>query len=852
VTPERWQQVKKVLAAALECPPEERAGYLDQSCTDPLLRREVESLIAAHEQVDSNSIKQPAVEDNALKSGTKLGSYEILALVGSGGMGEVYKAHDTKLGRDVAIKILPQASAHNSETVVRFQREAKMLASLNHPNIATIYGLEQSNGTSYLVMELVSGETLAERIKREGAVPVEEALKISVQIAEALEAAHEKGIIHRDLKPANVKLTPEGTVKLLDFGLAKALLADATREAGATTEGAILGTAAYMSPEQARGKQIDKRTDVWAFGCLIYELITGQQAFVGETIQDTIAAVLERDPDWQVLARAGPEKVCYLVRRCLEKQKDRRLRDLSEARVEIDEVLAAHRKAMRRWFPRFLSSRKRVVFAVCFLTVVGMAVALIFHSWREHLFGQSVTPHIASLAVLPLVNLSGDPGQDYFADGMTDALITDLSRIGALRVISRTSVMQYKQARKPMPQIAKELDVEAVMEGSVQRSGHRVRITAQLIDGPTDRHLWVETYERSLGDVLNLESDVAQAIAREINVVVTPQEHTRLARVHVVNPDAHDDYLKGRFFWNKRTPEGFDKALNFFQQAIEKDQAYAQAYAGLADTYTLMQDYGLLSPDAYPRARMAALKALELDETMAEAHTSLAAVMESYDWDWSGAEQEYKRAIELNPGYETAHQWYSVLLSTLGRHEEALSHAQKARELAPLSARVNIDLGWAFYWSGLYDRATDVSRNTLGLDPNFAPAHTLLGWADVRTGAYHEAISEFRKALDLSGEVTGNNVAIAYSQALAGQKNDALAAVQRLQSHSTSGTESFYHVALIYIGLGEQTLALDNLEKSFVGEHEKWLGFIKIDPSFEALHSAERFKRLLLRMNLAG
>src|SRR2546427_3733566 len=704
VKPERWQEVKKVLAAALEREPGERGAYLDQACTEPLLRREVESLIAAHEQGESSFMEQPAIEHGALKRGTRLGPYEILAPLGAGGMGEVYEAHDSKLGRKVAIKVLPATFIHDPQRLARFQREARMLASLNHPNIATIHGLEESDGVHYLVMELVPGETLAERIGK-GALPVEEALKVSGQVAQALEAAHEKGVIHRDLKPGNVKLTPEGRVKVLDFGLAKAFVGDGGPEAPTVTtltamsteDGRILGTPAYMSPEQARGKTVDKRADVWAFGCVLYELLTARRAFGGETLTETIAAVLEREPDWQALPPSTSAKIRDLLRRCLQKDPQRRLRDIGDVRIEIEEVSALPRvgEAVATTKSTRVRWRGALLWGVALLLLATVtSIAIWNRKSPSPLFARGGLGPIESLAVLPLEELSGSPGQDYFADGMTDELITDLAQIKALRVISRTSVMVYKGAHKSLPDIARELNVDAVVEGTVLHSGNRVRITAQLIYAATDRHLWAESYERDVRDILGLQREVAKDIVDEIRIKVTPEEQVLLSGAPPVNSEAYEAYLKGRYYWETRTEEGLRKAISYFEEAIEKDPTSPRAYRGLADSYNALGSDEFLPPmETFPKAKAAALEALRRDQNFAEAHASLAFAIWNYDYDWKAVETEYKRAIDLNPGYATSYHWYAGYLMGMGRFAEAIAAVKKARELDPLSPRINANVG---------------------------------------------------------------------------------------------------------------------------------------------------------------
>jgi serine/threonine-protein kinase len=586
--------------------------------------------------------------------GRKIGSFEIVEVIGRGGMGVVYLARDTKLDRSVAIKSIPAKLADDSTTKMRFHREAKLLASLNHPNIAAIHEIiEQEEGTSYLILEYVTGESLAQRIAREP-LKLEEALSIAQQIALAVSAAHEKGVIHRDLKPGNIKLAPDGRVKVLDFGLAKATREQpASQDSAVTQIGSIIGTPAYMSPEQIRGYSTDPRTDIWSFGCVMYEMLTGYRPFEGKTISDTVARTLEREPDWQALPQETPANIRVILRRCLEKDPRWRLQHIKDAAIEISETL------------NLLAARP---------------AAPVRTRWRESAnggLGGAGPGRIKSLAVLPLQNLTGDPEQEYFADGMTEALIANLGKIGALQVRSRTSIMQYKNVKKPLTEIARELNVNAVVEGSVMRVAEQVRITVQLINAPTDTHLWVDSYERDLRDILTLLSEVARTIARQIEITVTPDQEARLAARRPVNPETYKAYLKGMFHLNKMTPEGTEKGLDYLRQAIEKDPADPLAYGGLALGYVASAHAPGAPPDAFARAEAAALEALELDDTLAEAHAALAQIKLYRDWDWAGAEQAFQRALKLNPSLTLTRAHYSFYLLLFGRTDEASAEMRR-------------------------------------------------------------------------------------------------------------------------------------------------------------------------------
>jgi non-specific serine/threonine protein kinase len=596
--------------------------------------------------------------------GSSISHYHVLGKLGAGGMGVVYEAEDLKLGRKVALKFLSQQN--EAQSLERFQREARAASALNHPHICTIYEIDEQEGVPFIAMELLEGQTLAERVGG-SPLPIGEAVELGLQIADALDAAHAKGILHRDIKPANIFVTPRGQAKVLDFGLAKlnpaalgqrSSLEMPTAETVVSHAGVALGTLAYMSPEQARGEPLDARTDIFGFGAVLYEMSTGKRAFSGDTAAMIFDAVLNREPAAaSKLNPKVPKDFERLMQKALEKDREVRCQSAAEIRAELKRIkrdLESPRRAAPRKRAAPSATRRRAA------------------------------KQIRSVAVLPLENLSGDTERDFFADGMTEALITDLAKIKALKVISRTSVMQYKGVRKPLPQIARELNVDAVVEGSVIRSGERVRITAQLIHAATDQHLWAESYERDLRDVLSLQNEVARTIAAEIQVKLTPQERAQLAATRAVDPEAHDLYLKGRHFWNKRTEEGLRKSLQLFEQAIDKDPTYAAGYAGLADAYNIMGYYGVLSPrDSFPKARAAANKALELDPSAAEAHAALGVVKRDYEWDWQGGFKHFEQAIELNPNYPSAYHWRSALFTALGKHAEAMNDIRKARDLDP-------------------------------------------------------------------------------------------------------------------------------------------------------------------------
>ena len=819
-----------------------------------------------------------------------MGMYKLGPLLGAGGMGEVYRAHDTRLGRDVAIKILPAHFVSDPDRRAQLEREARLLARLNHPHIGAIYGLDDTDNVLALVLELVEGETLAERIA--GApVPVIDAIAIARQIADALGAAHDSGIVHRDLKPANIKLTPGGTVKVLDFGIARSnpsggngpdSVAPPTMTLDSTVPGIILGTAAYMSPEQARGKSVDKRTDIWAFGCVLYEMLSGRRPFAGETVSDTIAAILEREPELSGLPERTPASLRTLVRRCLEKDPRQRLQDIGDARLELEELstklsspsvrgtdarldgISASEPRGRLHAPaegwtavdaamsaqanvgQF--SRWRIDRRVAWMLAGGLSVALVLvlaltqRVWREE------TP-IRSVAVLPLENLSGDPEQEYFADGMTDQLIAVLSQVGTLRVISRTSVMQYKQARKPLPAIAQELHVDAVVEGSVVRVGDKVRITAKLIRAAGERHLWGRSYERDVRDVLALQSEVARSIASEVDVVLTPQEQARLASTRSVDPESQHQVLLGTFHANKGTEEGLRRAIEYFETAATKDPDNASAYAGIAEAYSGLSSLYMHPREAMPKAKTAAQTALKLDESLASAHATLGYINLIYDWDGPAAKRELERAIQLNPSLAMARVNYAFYLTTQDRREEAIQEIRRAAELDPLSLRSYADGASLLIFVQRYEEAIALAQKGLELDHNFAFGLAFQGLAYAEQGRFQEAVSHLQKAAQLDNSSTILALG-AHVHAVAGQKSEARRLIQEVQEGTKRRYFCPYEIATAYVSLGDPDTAYKWVQKGLEDRADcmAWLG---VEPWIERFRSDPRYGSLLRAVGLS-
>jgi len=858
---ERWRKIEQIYNAALERPASGRAAHVREACAgDEDLRREVESLLGQGEHADS-FLEPPATEtldaaDPRVVPFPVLGHFRLIEKIGAGGMGQVYKARDEQLHRDAAIKLLPAASFRDPTARARLLHEARTASKLNHPHICTIYEVGESDGQAYIAMELLEGQALSTRLAG-GALPPEEVLRYGKQLADALAHAHQHGVIHRDLKSANVVITLEGRAKILDFGLAKRLaeggLADgATQTMDSVPEaGTIVGTLAYMAPEELRGQPADARSDVWALGVVLYEMATGRRPFQGRTGFELSSAILNQPPPplEPGPVRALPPGLDSVIAHCLEKDPARRYQRSEEVRAAL-EVLESGTAvpAGSAWKPETLRRRSWALTGALTLVIVAL-VAFEFSGLRERLITGNPAQRFRSLAVLPVANLSGNPEQEYFADGMTDALITDISKIGALKVISRTSVMQYKGTRKPLPQIARDLKVDTVLEASVLRESSRVRVTAKLIEASTEQSLWAESYEREMTSILALQSDVAQAVARTVRARLAPQEQARLASARQVNPEAYDAYLKGRFHWYKLSLPELKTALEYFQLALQKDPNCALAYVGVADSWMALGDAGFLPPgEAQPKARSAALKALELDDALAEAHVTLANISTSPDWDWPAAEKEFRRAIELNPSHANAHLMYADFLITLRRTEEWQVEIRRTLELDPLNSFFPCFYGWHLVYVRRYDEAIEQFRKVLTAQPDFSSAHLGFWGALYKKGLYEEAQAEARKFFAVLGDSEVVE-ALNHAGGEAGYRRAMRRAGDVLAARSERTHVPAVRIARVYAHAGENEKALRWLERAY-GQRETPLAHIGVGWDWDNLRGDPRFQDLLRRMNL--
>ena len=796
----------------------------------------------------------------------RLGPYEVIAKIGEGGMGEVYRARDPRLNRQVAIKLLPGALAADPRARERLRREAMAVAALDHPYVCKIFEIGEDGDALFLVMEYIEGETLHRRLQ-DGALPLSDALRVAGEIAEALQEAHARRFLHRDLKPANIMLTGQGHVKVMDFGLAKRVEdrpspEAATFDSGAaqlTAHGSIVGTPDYMSPEQVKGVALDVRSDLFSFGTILAEMISGRHPFRQSSTGETLAALLREPPD---LGGGIPQGLMNLLRGLLAKAPGDRYASAADVRADLAALASqASLASPPSSFPAIVAAppaqganaaRKWLAWGAAALAV-GFVGYLVVTSARLRPVSPvpAAATVIRSVAVLPLDNYSGDPNQDYFAEGMTDELTANLATISQLRVISRGSAMQFKgKSRPPTPDIAAKLNVDAIVEGSVSRSGDRVRITAQLIDARADKHLWANTFERSSRDVLALQGELASAIAREVNVRLTSSEQLRLTAARSINPDAHDAYLRGRYLFNRPSDENLQKAIAQFEEAVRLSPAFASAYSGLSDAY-LWAGYNegfLTATEARPKAQVAAQKAVQLDDDSAEAHTSLGVFKLFYEYDVAGYEREFRRALTLNPNYAFAHDQFGMGLAFQGRFDEAIAEGKRAIELDPLSPQILIDAAVPFMFQRNSWPAKELARKAAVLDPMYFFPVMIDGWTDLEVGKFREAIPTLKKAkaMDSPPFVTAY---LAFAYGAAGDRAAAMIEMAALKKMSRDGQILPFNLALVHLGLGDRARALDNLERALAADSQMmpWIGW---DAIFDPLRSEPRFAALLKKMGV--
>ncbi len=847
--PDQWERVKQLFHEVLARPAEHRHTWLvEASAGDDRVIAEVERLVAAHLAAGS-FIETPVTDLHAErprsrtpKSGSWMGQYRLDALLGVGGMGEVYQAIDAVLGRTVAIKIVSEDEAAAHE---RLRREARHASALNHPNICTIHHVGDHDRRPFIVMEFVDGHSLSDTIPPSG-LPVAVVTDYAGQILDALAHAHAHGVVHRDLKSANVMVKPTGQVKLLDFGLAKrvdgvAPIAPAAVP-GSTDRTVMGGTLPYMAPEMLRGQPADARTDLWAFGVLLYEMCTGRLPFTGRSTFEMTSAILNVDPA-PVPPTVHPS-LAAAIRGCLQKDPENRYQDAADVKRGLADAVRSPRPT-----PVHRLSRRATPALVVVAVALLVAIALVGPYWRRATAAPVRAIH--ALAVLPLENLSPGAAEDYFADGITEALITDLGKMRDLRVISRTTSMRFRGARKSLSEVAKELKVDALVEGAVQHDGNNVRVIARLF-GSSDQQLWTGTYERPVRDVLVLQRDIVRAIADRVGVSLTVQDDRRLSLVRSVDPDAYEAYLKGRYYWNKRTPESLSTAVQEFHAATKADPTYAPGYVGLADCYNQMGTVMVAqaSPAKMrPLANAAAIAALQIDPTLGEGHAALAYTLH-YDWQWEPAGREFRRAIELSPNNALAHIWYANYLASLMRLDEAVVQVQIARQLDPLSLVVQTNVGWTMGYARRVEEAIAAYREALRLDANYVQAHARLGSIYASIGRFDEAVAEHETVLRLSRGSTSSLVGLAITYAEVGRRREA----ERLLADILLAARRQYippfALAQVYVKLGNADRTFECLERAYE-ERSNGRVYLNVDDVFAAVRDDPRYRDLLRRVGLA-
>jgi serine/threonine protein kinase/tetratricopeptide (TPR) repeat protein len=911
MTPERWHQVKEIFYSALEHEPAQRYSFLSSACgDDELLRREVESLISSHEK-DGSFIDSPAYQvvaesltgqPDEFKPGQSIAQYKIIRQLGVGGMGEVYLAADQKIGRKVALKLLPSHFTHDEQRVRRFQQEARAVVALNHPNIVTIHDIGEAEGISFIAVEFIEGETLRQHMMS-GPMKLGQALELAIQVVSALAAAHQTGIIHRDIKPENIMLRADGYVKVLDFGLAKSFdtapekrISDQDAPTRALQEralvqteaGVAIGTVSYMSPEQARGLDVDARTDIWSLAVVLYEMLTAQRPFNGKTNADVMVSILEKDP--LPLAHFAPElrgEVQWIVNKALRKDRDERYQsagdlfnDLRTLKQQIEfsaqferstspespaaQVATASEATATQTVsesaastiadpaPGKLSSAEYIAktvrhhkrsfgIAVAALLLVVTGVGYLFVTHRS-----AHTTGIESIAVLPFENMTRDHNTEYLSDGITESLINSLSQLPHVTVIARSSVFSYKNQTPNLQEVAQKLNVRAVLTGRVLAQGDMLNISVELMDTQNNTQLWGEHYQRKAADIFAMQDEIARQVTDTLRVRLTGGQQEQVTKRYTENAEAYRLYLQGRYYTNQVSEENLNRAVSFFDQAIALDPRYALAYAARGDSFFIMGDISLPMSEAKRKVEQNIAAALSIDDKLIEARMLRANIEFQYDWNFAKAEEDFKQVIVLNPNYAEAHQQYSYYLAMIGKPMEAVAEIKLAQQLDPVNPAISVDVGLPYYLARQYDQSIAQNRRALEMFPNFFLAHLALGEALFQKGDYATGIEEIEKGKAM--EPTPPSIGqLGYVYAKSGRKDEARKLLAELKELSKRRYVASYWIAMIYVGLDEKDEAFAWLEKAYQ-ERSWWLVWIKMDPILDSLRSDARFTDLMRRI----
>jgi serine/threonine protein kinase/tetratricopeptide (TPR) repeat protein len=817
------------------------------------------SFVRGHEPPEFGVVS-PAVLTETLQApirelttgATFAGRYRVIEELGKGGMGKVYKVLDTSINEKIALKLLKPEIAAGRETIERFSNELKFARKIRHKNVCQMFDLGKAEGTPYITMEYVAGEDLKSMIRMSKGLSIGTAVDIAKQICEGLAEAHALGVVHRDLKPSNIMIDKDGNVRIMDFGIARSL-----KGKGITGAGVMIGTPEYMSPEQIEGKDVDQQTDIYSLGVVIYEMVTGHVPFEGDTpftVGVKHKSEMPRNP--REVNPQIPEGLSGVILRCLEKDKEKRYQNAADVRAELakieqglpttDRIIPKKKGLASKEITVKFNVKKIFVPALVFLTIAVVAILI----WRFIPKKESAPPTAAkkSIAVLPFKDLSATKDQEPLADGIPETLINALSSIEGLHISARTSSFSFKGKQQDIREIGQKLGVDTLLEGSIQVAGNKLRIMVRLINIANGFPIWSQDYNKTVDDVFSIQDDIAQSVVKALKIKLLGEKQEPIVKSYTANREAYNLYLQGRYFWEKRGKEDVERAIEFFNRAIEEDPGYALAYAGIADSYQVLGDNLLISPnDAFPKAKAAALKALEIDDSLAEAHVPLAAVLETYEHNISRAEKEYKIASKLNPGYATAHHWYALFLSYQGRHDEAIKEILQARELDPLSPRINANVGYILYNARRYGQAIEELKKSTELFPEHATNHGYTGYVYALTGRYEEALSAFNHALELDASAGEFILWPALCYARSGDRAEAQKLLERLIEYSKKNFVSATEIALVYTGLNDKKEAFFWLDKAF-SENDALLNRLKVDPAFDPLRHDPRFISLLRKI----